>query len=176
MCEPVSVGTLFATMLAVNTASTVVGAIGQQQQYNANAANAAQSLKLQNRQTNYGIQQQEVADSVKAQQTQTDMLKAASTAAASAGENGVSGNSVDALINDYHASEGRYFTSLQTQQQWDRQQADVTKQGQVATAQRQVNSVTKPDFLGTALRISAVGLDAYNQTYGAEAVRNAQRR
>lgn len=175
MCEPVSMSTLFLTTLGISAASTAAGAIGQQQQYNANAANAAQSLKLQNRQTNYGIQQQEAADSRNAQQTQTDMLKAAATAAASAGENGVSGNSVDALIQDYHAAEGRHFANLQTQQQWNRQQADVQKLGQVATAQRQVNSVSKPTFVGTALRIGAGGLDAYNQTYGAEAVRNATR-
>jgi nitrate/nitrite-specific signal transduction histidine kinase len=167
--------TLFATTLGISTASTVAGAIGQQQMYNANAANAAQSLRLQNRQTNLQIQQQEAADSRKAQQTQTDMLRAAATAAASAGENGVSGKSVDALINDYHAAEGRYFIDLQTQQQWNRQQADVTKLGQVATAQRQVNSVAKPTFVGTALRIAGGGLDAYNRTYGEEAVRNAQR-
>jgi hypothetical protein len=166
---------MFASMLAVSAASTTAGLVGQQQAYNANAANAAQSLKIQNRQTNYGIQQQEAANSVNAQQTQTDMLKAAATAAASAGENGVSGNSVDALISDYHAAEGRYFNDLQTQQQWNRQQADVTKQGQVATAQRQINSVAKPDFIGAALRIAGGGLDAYNRTYGEEAVRNAQR-
>ena len=31
------------------------------------------------------------------------------------------------------------------------------------------------DFIGAALRIAGGGLDAYNQTYGAEAVRNARR-
>src|SRR4051812_21688355 len=103
MCEPVSLSTLMATTLGVSAAAQTIGFIGQQQQYNANAASAAQSLKLQNQQTNLGIKQSEAEDSVKAQQSQRDMLTAAATAAASAGENGVSGNNVSELIGDYHA-------------------------------------------------------------------------
>jgi hypothetical protein len=171
MCEPVSMSTLFLTSLAMSTATTAVGAIGQQKQYNANAANAQQSMNLQNKQTNIGIQQSEAAKGLKAQDVQTEMLKAAATAKASANENGVSGNSVDALIGDYHASEGRYLNSLEQQGAWDRSQADVQKQGQAAQAQRQINSVAKPDFLGTALRIGGGAFDAYRSTYGKDATR-----
>jgi hypothetical protein len=150
-------------MAALTIATEVAGVIGQQKQYNANAANAQQSMNLQNKQTNIGIQQSEAAKALEAQNTQTDMLKAAATAKASANENGVSGNSVDALINDYHASEGRYLNSLDTQNQWNRSQADVQKAGQAATAQRQINSVAKPDFIGAALRIAGDGVNRYSQ-------------
>jgi hypothetical protein len=168
MCDPVS---LTVALTGLTIGKEVAGLAGQAQAYNQNAASAAQSLRLQNRQTNLGIQQKEASNSLKAQQTQSDMLKAAATAAATAGENGISGNSVDALINEYHASEGRYFSSLQTQAQWDRTQADVTKQGQVAQAQRQVNSVAKPDYIGAALRIAGSGLDAYDRTHPKDATR-----
>jgi hypothetical protein len=161
MCEPVSMTTLLATSLAMSTATQVAGQIGQAQQYNANAASALQSMQLANKQTNLGIQQSEAANSQKAQDQQVEMLKAAATARASAGESGVEGNSVDALIGDYHASEGRYLNDLSTQNQWNRQQASVQKQGNVATAQRQINSVAKPDYLGAALRIGGDGLNSY---------------
>jgi hypothetical protein len=171
MCEPVSMSTLFLTSLAMSAATTVASTVGQKQQYDANAANAQQSFNLQNKQTNNAIQQSEAASGLKAQQVQTDMLKAAATAKASANEIGVSGNSVDALIGDYHASEGRYLNSLDTQNQWNRTQAGVEKQGQAATAQRQINSVAAPDFIGAALRIGGGALDAYNMTYGKDAKR-----
>jgi len=171
MCEPVSLTTLFATTLAVSAASAGAGLIGQAQQYNANKNSAEQSFRLQNRQTNLGIQQSEAAASQRAQQTQTDMLKAAATAAASAGENGVSGNSVDALINDYHSAEGKYLSDLTTQNQWNRAQADVQKQGQAANAQRQINSVAKPDFIGAALRVAGDGLNSYTNLWAKDATR-----
>jgi len=155
-----------ATTLGVSAAAQTVSFIGQQKQYNDNAASAANSMRIANQQTNLGIQQSEAADSLKAQQSQRDMIVAQATAAASAGENGVSGSNVDELIGDYHAAEGRYMTSLATQGQWNRQQADLQKQGQVATAQRQINSVAKPDFLGAALRIAGDGLNTYTNLYG----------
>lgn len=139
--------------------------MGQQQQFKANAANAEQSFRLQNSQTNLFIQQSEASDSLKAQQVQTDMLKAAATAKASANESGVSGTSVDALINDYHASEGRYVSALVQQSGWDRQQAAMQKQGQKAQAQRQINSVAKPDFIGAALRIGGDALSSYDRNF-----------
>ena len=158
--------TLFATTLGLNTAATVAGAIGQNEQFKANAANALASNRIANQQTNLGIQQSEAEQGRKAQETQVEMLKAAATAKASANENGVSGNSVDALINDYHASEGRFISTLQQQAVWNRNQAGMSKQGQKAQAQQQINSVAKPDFLGTALRIGGGALDAYNRSYG----------
>ena len=154
-----------ATSLAMSAASTAVGVIGQQQQFNANAANAVQAQQIQNTQTNIGIQQSEAASGLRAQQSQSDMLKAAATAAASAGESGTAGNSVDSLIGDYHASEGRYLNSLATQGQWNRDQAAVQKQGQAAQAQGRINSVAKPDFLGAALRIGGDALNTYTDLY-----------
>jgi hypothetical protein len=122
LCDPV---TLTAITLGVSAGSAGLGVIGQMQQ-NAEAKGA---FNNQTRQTDIGTQQQETADSVKAQQTQKQMLEAAATAKQSAGETGTAGNSVDALINDYHATEGQYMSNLATQQQWNRSQAGVQKQG-----------------------------------------------
>jgi len=161
MCDPVSMS---VAMVGLTIAQQGAQLAGQKQAYEQNANSAAQSMRIQNKQTNLGIQQKEAASGLKAQQNQTDMLKAASTAAASAGESGTSGNSVDALINDYHASEGKYFSSLETQSRWDRSQADMQKQGQQAQAQARVNSVGKPDYIGAALRIASSGLDQYSDS------------
>lgn len=171
MCEPVSMGTLFAATLAMSTASAAAGLVGQQQAYNTNAANAANTMRIQNSQTNLGIQQTEAANSQKAQDQQIEMLKAAATAQASAGESGTAGNSVDALIGDYHAAEGRYMNSLSVQNQMNRQQAGMEKQAQQASAQNQVNAVAKPDFLGAALRIGGDALSGYNKTIGRNATK-----
>jgi len=160
-----------AAMATLSIGANVAQLAGQTQAYNANAANAAKSMRIQNQQTNFATQQRESADSVNAQQTQADMLRAAATARASAGESGTSGNSVDALIGDYYASEGRYMNNLAVQQGWNRQQANLTLQGQSAQAQAQINRVPKPDFIGAALRIGADTLSAYNQNYGKDATR-----
>ncbi|MBN9546958.1 MAG: hypothetical protein J0I19_15935 [Alphaproteobacteria bacterium] len=166
MCEPVSMGTLLAVSLGMSAATGVTSFLGQQQQEIANRHNAENSFRIANQQTNLGIQQQEAADSQQAQQSQREAITAASTARASAGETGTAGASVDNLVNDYHATEGRFFNDLATQGAWNRAQADVQKQGQVATAQRQILSVPKPNILGAALRIGAGALDGYNNTYG----------
>jgi len=171
MCEPVSLGTLFYTSLGLSAASATAGIVGQTQQFNANAANAVSAQRIQNQQTNLSIQQQEASDSLKAQESQREMLKAAATARASAGESGTAGNSVDGLIDDYYASEGRYLNSLSVQGQWNRAQANLQKQGQAATAQARINSVAKPDFMGAALRIGGDALNSYTTLWGKDATR-----
>ena len=165
MCEPVSLSTLFYTSLAMSAATSAAGLVGQAQQYSANKANAEQAFRVQDRQTNLSVQQQEAADAKQAQQSQIEMLKSAATARASAGEAGVIGNSVDALIGDYYASEGRYLNSLATQGRWNRAQADLQKRGQAATAQGRINSVAKPDFIGAALRIGGDALDKHYELF-----------
>src|SRR4051812_26825310 len=100
MCDPV---TLSMSALAIASASEVANVFGQQQMYKANARNAANAFQVQNSQTNASIQQNEAAAGLKAQQSQVEMLKAAATAKASAGESGTSGNSVNALIDDFHS-------------------------------------------------------------------------
>ena len=155
-----------AATVALTVGSNIAQLQGQKQAYEANTANAAKSMRLQNQQTNFGIQQQEAADSMKAQQTQSRQLEAASIAAASAGESGTSGNSVDALINSYKSAEGTYMSNLATQQNWNRQQATMNTLGQSAQAQRQINSVAKPDVIGAALRIGGDSLGAYDRYLG----------
>lgn len=153
MCDPVSAA------VALSTASAGLKIAGQMQQN----GEAKKAFNIQNAQTNLGLAQSQAANSLKVQQNQTDMLKAASTAAASAGESGTSGNSVDALIQDYHASEGRYRNSIQTQNQWDIAQGEAQKQGQKANAQSKMVS-PMATYIGGALHIVSAGLDSYTQT------------
>jgi len=166
MCDPISM------TVAMSSALSIAQLAGQAQQYTANARNAAQAMRTQNTQTNTNIQQNEAANSQKAQDQQVEMLKAAATAAASAGESGTDGNSVDALIGDYHAAEGRYLNSLDVQNRWNRAQAENEKQGQSVSAQNQVNSVAKPDYIGAALRIGGDSLNAYNKYVVAPRLKN----
>lgn len=157
MCDPV---TLTAISVGVASASAGMGVAGQMQKN----GEARAAFNIQNKQTNLGIQQQEASDSLKAQDTQKQMLQASSTARQSAGETGTSGNSVDALVNDYHATEGQYMSNLSTQQQWDRGQADLQKAGQRAQARERMVAPGAA-YLGAALRVAGTGLDSYTNNF-----------
>lgn len=151
MCDPV---TMSVAALGITAASSGMAVIGQMQQN----ASAKTGFNNQNRQADIGLQQQQASDSVKAQQTQKQMLEAAATAKASAGESGTAGNSVDALVDDYHATEGQYLSNLQTQNAWNEAQTQMQKQGYKATAQSRMVSPTAA-YLGAALRVAGTGVD-----------------
>jgi hypothetical protein len=152
--------------LGIGAASAGMGVIGQMQQ-NSEAKGAFNS---QNRQADIGLQQQQSSDSVRAQQTQKQMLEAASTAAQSAGESGTAGNSVDALINDYHATEGQYMNNLATQNKWNVAQVGSQKSGFRAQAQSRMVSPTAA-YLGAALKVGNDGLNSYSKVFKPDATR-----
>jgi hypothetical protein len=81
-------------------------------------------------------------------------MKASSTALTSAGESGVSGNSIDALMGELDASVLRGNTTttqnLELSQRGTRRQLASNKR----TAQSRINSVAKPSKSATALSIA----------------------
>lgn len=81
-------------------------------------------------------------------------MKASATALTSAGESGVSGNSIDALMNELDASVLRGNTTttqnLELSQRGTQRQLASNKR----TAQSRINSVAKPSKSATALSIA----------------------
>jgi hypothetical protein len=154
-------------------ASSLVGYAGQmanykaQQQYyeqNAKAARVAtvnRYASIQNRQL-----QEHDAAAQQVQQSKLEAMKARSTARTAAGEAGVTGLSVEALLQDLSAQEGRYEASVaqnyQMNQQYLRGEMEATQDQGIA----RINSVpypTKPSFGAALIGAFGSGIQAYAQ-------------
>ncbi len=173
MCEPT---TIALAGLAISAASTATGFIGAQQQADAQEEyNAFQQEQTRlNAEAAYAndfnaeqarLSQEAAADSREIQEAQIDAAKARATARTAAGEAGVSGLSVDALIADFNRSEARFRDATRQQQEFDTlasrdrlRQADARKQSRINSAVPQ--PVQRPSFLGAALRIGGAGVSA----------------
>lgn len=156
---------------ALSAASAVTGFMGQQQQYevqqqhyrnNREAANRAAVNTYASNQ-NRALQERKAA-SQEVQNLQTEAMRGRATAEVAAGEAGVTGLSVDALIADYYGQEGRYERTLsnnyQMQADYLRGEMDAT----MAQAEGRINSVDqgqKPSFADAAIRIFGGAVDAW---------------
>lgn len=132
---------------------------------NAEAANAAARSAYANQQ-NELLGKREAADQ-DIFERRVQALKARGTARDAAGEAGVTGLSVDALIDDYYAAEGRGVDSVQTNYEIERDniiaQMDATHSQTIA----RVNSVQRaqpPSFLGAAIRIAGGFLSPFGSS------------
>ena len=165
MCEP-------TTLMALSIASSVAGVYGQQQA--ANAQEAANQRQYQNimearaaniNQTNL-MQQQERESAMQRQEENNLRARAAkSTAAVSAGESGISGLSVDALLADLGTQQNRFNTSVDTNFDRTTQAIAIQRDNASINAASQVNQLKTPqapDYLGAALRIGNVINDYRN--------------
>lgn len=156
---------------AMSAVSAVAGFAAQQQQAeaqnqhyrnNRDAANKA-AVNSYAANQNRALQERKAA-SQEQQNLQTDAMRARSTATVAAGEAGVTGLSVDALIADYYGQEGRYERTLsnnyQMQAEYLRSEQEVTR----AQAEGRINSVQQaqpPSFADAAIRIFGGAIDAY---------------
>nr|WP_145994469.1 hypothetical protein [Mesorhizobium loti] len=156
---------------ALSAASTVAGFMGQQQQYEAqqqyykNNREAANKAAVNTYASNQNRALQErAAASQQLQQLNTDAMRGRATAEVAAGEAGVTGLSVDALVADYYGQQGRYERTLSNNYQMNadylRGEMDATQ----AQAEGRINSVQqgqKPNFADSAIRILGGGLEAW---------------
>jgi len=98
-----------------------------------------------------------------------EAAKAVATARVAAGEGGVSGNSVNALLNDFMAQEARYRHSVNTNLEYARdsinyelESNEIVAKGRAASIKPFAPSpVQQPSYLAGALKIAGAGLDAY---------------
>ena len=187
MCEPLTtiglaLGASQASAAAVGAAavSTTLGVAsagaqmyGQSQQAKTQAkvqknASAAERERYLREVSSMRIQQgqEEVAAAQRVNESARKAREARATARVSAGEAGVAGLSVDALINDLTREEANY--NFATQQQL--QMSDVNRTLQLGDAglgftnnMLRINKpIEKPNYLGAALDGAQTGLSTYS--------------
>ena len=135
MCEPATIA-----MLALTVASTTATYVGQERQarsqtrYYKQAAEegqklALESLAVESSQLALRSKQEAEAKSQAVQKTQTDYLRAKSTAKVASGESGVSGTSIDQLLADFDFQEDLEVSAIKTNASYAEQQLSMEKLG-----------------------------------------------
>ena len=181
MCVPIAAlgwsaaTTAAATSAAVGVASAGLTIQGQRQQARTQAevqrrASAAERQRYLHEVSSMRIQQgqEQVAAAQRLQESTKKAREARATARVSAGEAGVAGLSVDALINDLTRKEAEY--SFKTQKQL--QMSDVNRTLQLRDAglgftnnMLRINKpIEQPNYLGAALSGDQTGLSTYSVT------------
>lgn len=155
---------------ALGAAQAVMGYQAQQQaadrqnqMYYQNAMQANEALRNQYAATQtQRLQEREAADQKDTEGAIT-ALRARSTAFNAAGEAGVTGLSVDALMADYTGREARNREAVDENYQMESSHLDADMKSQYAGAQSRINSVqraTPPSFADALIRIGSAGLGA----------------
>lgn len=157
--------------MAIGVAQGAVGFFGQQKQYKQqladreeNRLNAGQALTGQWAATDLRINQEGAAAAQQGQQAAVEGARARATATTAAGEGGVSGLSVDYLLRDLYAQEGRFNEATATNLQMTRSYLTAEKSAQRAGAQNQINSIPipeKPSIMGAMLNVFGSALGSY---------------
>jgi len=160
---------------ALGTAQTVTGYIGERQAAAAQNAMARENQKaananlvreyadVQTRQI-----QEEDAAAVQKQDISREARAARATTMAAAGEAGVSGLSVDALLADVYGKEATAKDRISQNSGFTTSNLTREMDGLKAKAQDRINSMpwaTGPSPFAAALKIGGVGLESYNR-YG----------
>ena len=166
MCEP-------TTILAIASVASTVASVTAQSQA-ADAQSAANQRQYENtmraraanlNQTNLMQQQEREAGSQQLEQNNMAARAAKSTATVSAGESGISGLSVDALMADLGTKQNRFNSSVVTN--YDNSSMAIANQRENVdiNAASQINSLktpAMPDYFGAALRIGNAVYNGYN--------------
>lgn len=154
----------------LSAGSTAAGYLGQSQQANANAnyQNQMYAQTGKNALANYDQQtgvagtrliQQAAAMQQQGMDQNRQMMQAQGHAAAAAGEAGVAGNSVNALMNDFSSVASSNIDTLRTNQQYSVNQMGQDEKAMRANAQNQIaqaapQPVQRPSLLGSLMEIA----------------------
>lgn len=168
MCNPLAL-----IPLALGVAQTGMEFLGAQQQAkqhnamvreNQRAANAnlvQEYADIQTRQI-----QEEDAAAVQKQDVAREARAARATTMAAAGEAGVSGLSIDALVADVYGKEATAKDRISQNSGFTTQNLTAELKGVKAKAQDRINSMpwaTGPSPFAAALKIGGIGLDSYSR-------------
>jgi len=163
MCDPVSIS------MVIGAASSAASFVGQRKQarqqarYQAQAA-AAERQRFLQEQTSLRMRQAQEQEAVGRELEQVSKKSQAALARArvSAGEAGVAGASVQALMDDYMRQEAGYRRALLRQQELGGVATGMgLEQAGFATMQRQIGinqPINKPSFLEGALGVASGAL------------------
>ena len=175
MCPPVVVA---VAGLAISAASAAMSYVqGQnaakaqsqayQQQYQQNTQSAQKAAVQQYAAVDQRMLQEQAAADVEKDQSALEARKAAATTRVAAGEAGISGLSVDALLSDIYGQSAKYNDQVDQNTEWTAQQLQREKEGVKAQTVDRINSVQKPtiqrpNFIDLGLRIGGAAVNSYS--------------
>lgn len=167
MCEPTTI------MAGLAIASAAAGVMADKSASNAQkASNRAQynnAVIARNEniaQTNLQASQETEAAGQKIAENNREARKALSTMTVSAGESGIAGLSVDSLLADIGASQGRYNMGVQTNLDNAISAINSERTNANISANNVIASLTppkQPNYLGAALQIGSAGAGWYEK-------------
>ena len=165
MCEPTIMATLAVAQGLAQYQEGVAQAQADQARFDANrlAANDARDLKIQS--LNQRMIQEGEAAAEEKMRLGIQALEGEGAALVAAGEAGVSGNSVDLLLQDYTAQKLRGVTTINRNLENVEKQIELEKRGASAEALNRTNSLQQgvmPNFLAAAVGTAANAAAAYN--------------
>ena len=159
-------------MFALQVASTLAGVEGQRQQAKAQSAyndqqakNAMEAYRANLAQTNLMQSQEHAAATQKVNENNRAAEAAKAKALVSAGESGISGLSVDALLADLSGDQARYNESVNQNYENASMALDNQRTNAQVNAASQINKLEtpkSPDYLGAALKIGQAAYDYKN--------------
>ena len=169
MCDPVSLGVAGLALGATTAGASFAGQRQQAKRQMAyqKQASIAEQKRAQQEQTSIRMRQgqENEATAREINEMSKQAREAVSTAKVSAGESGVSGVSVDALLTDYENQSLAYNMGITRQQEMKDVQAGLamTDAG-FRTVNNQIGinrPVSRPSFLEGALSVASSGLSGY---------------
>lgn len=159
MCEPVTT-TVAVASFALQAGSALAEHEAQAQASKSNKTNSLAALT----QTwgDIGLRQRQEQDAASQQMTETDRLAQSvmSSANAAAGEAGVAGTSVHALINDIQRQGAENKVTTQRNLDASMEQLQREKMGAKATAENRIAAAPPPSGFLTALRVGGAAAGA----------------
>lgn len=171
MGDPVTMAALQVASGIAEYSEASAQASAQQARYNQNrlAASQARDLKIQS--LNQRLIQESEAAADEKQKLAIQALEASERAKVAAGEAGITGSSVDMLINDYEAQKLRGISTINTNIENTEKQIELEKLGASAEAESRINAIRQgrqPSFLAAAVGTAADAYGAYH-TYNVDA-------
>lgn len=172
MCFPAIAAALPAISAGLGAGSAILGYAGQRQQAKAQAAYQAQSAAAERQralqeQTSIRMRQaqEQEATARELEQVSRKSQEALARARVSAGEAGVAGASVQALMDDYTRQEAGYRAATLRQQELRGVGTQLgLEQAGLASQQRLISinqPISKPSFLTAGLEAVSGGLSGY---------------
>ncbi len=169
MCDPM---TMMAASFAISAATTVTDYMAQAQQtetHNQMVRQNQEAAQANLRNEYAAVQtrqlQEEDAAAVEKQSVSREATAARATAMASAGESGVTGLTVDALLADIYGKEATYKDRVSQNTGFTTDNLKAEMKGLQAKAQDRINGIAPmngPNPLASALKIGAAGLNSYS--------------
>ncbi|MEH3146265.1 MAG: hypothetical protein PGN34_13155 [Methylobacterium frigidaeris] len=144
------------------------------QSESAKTQNLANQITRQNAASNFarqdaalGVRQQQEQDAASAKKADVSLRAEAARATntVASGESGIAGPTLESVMQDIYAQEGRYNSRVDTNLGWTSDQLQEEKKSASYQMKDRVNSVRdvqKPSFSEAGLKIGAAGLNAFN--------------